>query len=556
MNWSVYKYVQNYFKNNFPEWYLMNSDQRKGCSKFVNELLETGAKISDIKNGLYDNELSLKLDEYINNYFTLNERRDCLRLYEYIYEVSNDTDNVNFKVKYNNNIIDHIIKMVMVELFSQYHLSRLGTSDFEQIVISKYKEKYEEKMVEVYNKIKSYMERNLEFNVIIKNNIDMNNLINYVTSQILSKNDYEFVLSVINMKSDDSKNRSDIEDIINKYKNEYIVLNSKESSIEKSSSQEEKVETYKFVDVSSYISKVILEYYDGVNDQLLNSCTRVVESRLINRGYTDNQIVSPNMKNIVVNFIDDFFVNREARIEASKNSVKYNNVPSKIKTKRNKRFMNTSIVTMLLFASLIGLAGNGIYQMTTEFRDFKAKQNIAMIDDHYYANINTIFADSFEPTSDNIINTFDEYGKFDNDNFQYLGFYQAYRSVKQDRLYIMDNMLAEIRKDVRNNSSYKKIYGSIMHNGCYLDFMYDRLYEMGFEEIKDDKYQNLLDDYVELKNKHPYENVVKYLSPSQERLLEKIRDKYVELSEEQLVQLGQLLGSDEYENSVSNGRSL
>ena len=236
----------------------------------------------------------------------------------------------------------------------------------------------------------------------------------------------------------------------------------------------------------------------------MNSCTRVVESRLINRGYTDNQIVSSDMKNMVVSFIDDFFINREARIEAARNSVKNNSSPSKIKAKRNKRMMNKSIATVLLFASLIGLAGNGVYQMTTELRDIKAKQNVTMIDDHYYSNINTIYAESFEPTADNIISTFDEYGKFDNENFQYLGFYQAYRSVKQDRLYIMDNMLSEIRRDVRNDNSHRNLSSAIIYNGCYLDFMYDRLYEMGFEEITNDKYQDLLNDYVELKNKHPY----------------------------------------------------
>ena len=120
----------------------------------------------------------------------------------------------------------------------------------------------------------------------------------------------------------------------------------------------------------------------------------------------------------------------------------------------------------------------------------------------------------------------------------------------------MDNMLSEIKRDVRNNDSYRNLSGSIMYNGCYLDFMYDRLYEMGFEEIVDNKYQDLLNDYVELKNKHPYENVVKYLSPSQERLLEKVRDKYVELSEEYFVELGKLLGTDEYNISDSSRRSL
>jgi hypothetical protein len=106
----------------------MREVQKRDFTKIVDELLERGSSVSDIKRDL----LNKKLNDFVNDYLTENERKDCLRLYEYIFNLVNDKPVISFK--YNSDTVDCINKEIMSELFPQYSESRLETSEFEQLV--------------------------------------------------------------------------------------------------------------------------------------------------------------------------------------------------------------------------------------------------------------------------------------------------------------------------------------------------------------------------------------------------------------------------------------
>ena len=121
----------------------------------------------------------------------------------------------------------------------------------------------------------------------------------------------------------------------------------------------------------------------------------------------------------------------------------------------------------------------------------------------------------------------------------------------------MDNMIDEIKKDISTKAEYNDLMNSLRGNGCYLDFIYDRLYDMGYTEIKDSKYTELLSSYMKTKKEHRYKDPVEYLSFSQQRLLNKVISKYEELSEQYLLEFGVLLGDQNivFESTSSVRRS-
>ena len=98
------------------------------------------------------------------------------------------------------------------------------------------------------------------------------------------------------------------------------------------------------------------------------------------------------------------------------------------------------------------------------------------------------------------------------------------------------------KSDYNANEEYTDLMNVIRKNGCYLDFIYDRLYDMGFSEIRENKYVDLLNAYMKAKNENQYRDPVQSLNGGQQRLLNKILDKYEELSEQYLLEFGVLLG--------------
>lgn len=548
MNLDIYRYAKKYFQMNFLEWYLMSNMQRNGFSSCINQLSYNSDKIRDMENGLYDDELFQLLNEYVNRFFTDGERKDCYMLYEYICNISNNLSCLNFS----NSIKKYINKLVMTNLFPQYNLSKLGDDNFEQIIVKEIKKIYDELYNSVFEKVKLYLNKNIEIYEILNNKFNMDDMLEYIVSKMFINYDYHFIMNVKNMRIDDFIKNDNIESVIFKYKNEYMLSFEKNNSINKDSNGEL---LYDVNYVYEYVKNIVLIHYPDSDEGLLNTCTTVVYNNLIKNGYNANEIVGTNMRKVIISYVNEFFVRRELSFNMMENSVKKDNVFSKIKANRNTINISSTIVGLALVATLVGVVGYDYYQDYVDNRNENIIENVSVMDNYRYSNISNIHMDVFKRTSNNLINTFDEYCKFDDKNFHYLGFYQTYREIDQNSLYVMDKMLVQIEKDTKNDIEHRNLYNVIRYNACYLDFMYDRLYEMGFEEVKDKKYQDLLSIYIKLRYAHPYDDLYEYLLPAQRKLLDKVKDKYDKLSCGYLVQLGELLGNEEYQNDVVRGKS-
>ena len=70
--------------------------------------------------------------------------------------------------------------------------------------------------------------------------------------------------------------------------------------------------------------------------------------------------------------------------------------------------------------------------------------------------------------------------------------------------------------------------------------------------LQRDIYFDLLSSYMNSMNEHRYEEPLKYLSGSQQRLLDKVLSKYEELSEQHLIEFGVLLGDQNVVLEVTN----
>ena len=543
MNLDIYRYAKKFFQKNFLEWYLMNDMQRNRFSSCINHLSFDLDKICDMENGMYDDELFHLLNEYVNRIFTDGERKDCYMLYEYICDISDNLSDLNFS----NGIKEYINKLVMTNLFPQYDFNKLGDENFELLIIKEIKKIYDELYNSVFIKVKLYLNNNIDIYEIFNNNVNMDDMLKYIVIKMFINYDYQFIMDVKNMNVDGSVRNDNIVKIILKYKSEYFLSFKKDnSSNEYNEDKLEIDENYGY----EYVKNIALIHYPDTDVDLLNSCVNVVYNKLIRYGYDVFDIVRTDMRKVIISYVDDYFNLRKLNGKMLENSVKCDGISSRMKFNRSTSSMSSSIIALVLVATLVCGFGYKSYQKCVDVRNENIISNVSIIDDYRYSDIDSIYSYTFDRTCDNLINTFYEYSKFGDEKFCYLGFYQTYRKINNNNLYVMDKMFDQIEMNIKGDVNYRNLYDLIRYNACYLDFMYDRLYEMGFDEIKEKRYQDLLRDYVKLRYAHPYDDLYEYFLPEERKLLDKVREKYDELSEIYLVQLGELLGNDEYQNDV------
>jgi len=298
-----------------------------------------------------------------------------------------------------------------------------------------------------------------------------------------------------------------------------------------------------------YIDSQIL--YKTQNSELLKNIINKIDTTLRDRGILPKEIVSGEYDAEIRNLYHDYY-SESVNSSLRENSIQIDGVPRKIKRNSKKQNIPQAISSVLIVATLLSLLAVGGHELGENIRIDTAKKNLSEIDSYSYSQMNGIYDRGIEPTAANILKTYDEYSKFNNTNFNYLAFYRAYISANQNQMNVMDTVINEVKKDARNNSGYTDLYYALRSNSCYLDFMYDRLYEMGFTEIKDEKYFDLLAKYVQHKNNHPYDDPAEFLTDKEKRLLSKVKDKYEELSEYYLIELGLYLDDPEYFEKYSN----
>lgn len=188
------------------------------------------------------------------------------------------------------------------------------------------------------------------------------------------------------------------------------------------------------------------------------------------------------------------------------NSIAKNDGNDEIKYTPVKK-MVPKVISIMVLVSLILTCIQFGFKLPDTIHDFGTDiyysyANNKLEDDRYVV-IYTKFNENFEKNAMNIIRDYNEYSKYGED-YAYLGFYEAYKHVEQDRLAIMDAMLHRVK--VRTtNEELKNI-----KQDCFVAFAFNRLVHMDCKEIKKIKYQEAVMEYMEvadmIKNDENYEN--------------------------------------------------
>ena len=552
----VYEYIRSYFQRKFPEYYFLFDKNRESyidityISLIKNEIIRKYEN-QDILNGNKDREIAIVLNDYVNSKITLEQRNEYRKLYRYCYSLLKDYDvNIDFSL----DIYDHIVKTIVVKMWKLYGGIRLDVINFKDNLMRNYDEECKKVRRDVYKKIVDMINANLHITDMDGLEKDSVKMMKYIVYKILSNenrdflrrldyviNDMDNVIPLTNDKMEQYIDNSLIWKRIKYYMHEYINKKSR-----------------KDVNTVTYITNYIRDSVDSscsLSDA--NKIAVEIDKSLRNEGLNSQEIMMNENQSVIRA--------RYMKYKMKRNSVVSEDAPNKIPKNGFKRKITDALLSLVIISVLLGssaVISLGAYHAS--HRDF-AKKAVLNYDSYSYSMITSEHDSLFKKTINNVIATFDDYGRFDNDNFKFLGFYRAFASVNSmsereildatgvhgrdttqtvytdQKLYVMDCMLDNVKQIVSKDNSNASLYSEIKLYSCYLDFIYDRLDEMGFDKIYESKYEEALEEYKKEKAEHPYKNPLDYMSLRNVKILENVMEKYEKYSEQYLFELGAVL---------------
>ena len=193
---DVYEYIRNYFLRNFPESYIIFN--KYDAYNFGNEYVKIQNVFKDknlleVMDGKYDDEIHKYLDNYLKGYFTKTQIIDCSALYGYVQKVLKHRKvNKNFS----NDIFDHIVKLVVAEVWPLYDSSKLYTAELDSIIIDVHKKVYNIISRQISEKIEQLLDHDVYFIKLRENKLDKILLKQYVIKSILLNEERLFLEKV------------------------------------------------------------------------------------------------------------------------------------------------------------------------------------------------------------------------------------------------------------------------------------------------------------------------------------------------------------------------
>lgn len=518
MEYNHLEYVRKYFNLYYGTYYnrLSKDEVDSLCLMISKNIKDRFNNLQLLKDGKLDKFISSVINSFVNKEHAMF-RVNYINLRNYCNKYIMNTHFVNCSV----DTFDMIVEEMCDLLIPAYSYNRMMEGRMDNEISSA----YNLSISYLCDRIRSYVNSYISNNIVLLadiNNLEVENMI------------VEMVMNTSNINCLDLfMGRCD--NIINN-----IAVKNRENN--------KSARLSKMPNTVEYIKHVAEIYTEDM--ELVNNIAGKVDIDLRDGGLTPNEIVSGKYDMKIRKMFNDYYY--KSRKLFIYNSIEQENVPSKIEVVKGKKNINKIVSELLIASALLGAISYGGYTAGKNIKNDKAMDNLKKVDSYSYSDINSIYGNSFNFTAENIVNTFDEYSNFNNDNFSYLGFYRAYRSAGSQKLYVMDNMMAQIKNNIYKMEEHNDLMNILRGNACYLDFIYDRLYDMGYTEIRDNKYFELLSSYTRVMKEHEYKDPVEYLSGSQQRLLNKVLDKYEELSEQYLLELGVLLGDQNVVLEVTN----
>lgn len=516
MKLSYYEYVKEYIISNFSGYLkdLSESEYLDLMVSITNSVEKKYKNINELMANKADNFIMRKTINFLNdkspsfksNYVNLDNY-----VTKYIYG--------NYLLNCNDKTVDYISKRICGKLIAGFNYNSLNNGYYDNMIDNLYND--------VLNSIKNYVIKYINLNIAPLTDINQVEVANEVMNMIVSSDSYN-AYDLCNGKyskliedkaiSNGNKNRKKRIDSIHNYIKKFI--SDKMFQIDK-------------------IDEVVLKIYNNLDD-------KGIAFDLLS-GKHDDEILDELRKydypvfkvNINEESIRDKSVKNEERV-------------CKIKCVRHKRRINQTVVALILAGALIG----GLSHCSNIERDKKynnrGMSSVMEWDGYSYPNIRSKDDKSFDNTVGNVLESYDDYASFGNDNFKYLGFYRAYNSVTDNKLFIMDELIDDLKNDYSANG--KALKEELKGTPNFISFMYKRICDMGYDKIKKSSVDKLLSSYANYTYKYPYSDVTKLLSDDDKEVLDKLFKVYDELSNEQLVKLGIFIDSNlDMENVSGRG---
>lgn len=505
MSEEAKRYIKKYFRLNFLESYdSLNKEELDKIITGISNLLVGKYKTKDVVAGKGDHIIYKTIDETLKNKFP-GKYAGNINLKRYIKNyISN-----NFFVNYNDKTLDYIVGRISLKVgpVVSYQSLMNGNENIDKQISIQYEIILRDTVNKIYKYAKDYVMRN----VYPMLDIDEVEVSNDLVVKIMNDNKYN-VVDLFTRKYDKMIEQMAYE---NRKKNE-----------------QNKPNAYR------YIKLFIIGLDDYLEFDELNNLAFAIEETLRDDRY--------NTKDIVEHKCDRQIESMYNRYMMKKNSVVDFNKPQKIKHEVTQEKINAVVRNLLIVAVSIAVlvgAGKGIEHINDDIEYKKAYSEVMDFDGFKYEYIFYINNAMVEPTAKN---TFTFYQKIeelslDTEKYGYLAFFNAYANVRQDRLYIMDKMLAEARMESSGEGLHNEFYMEMIHSNCFLEFAMSRLADMGCEKIEEEKYQNALLAYQDAMFQHEMQKPWPYISEENQNVIREIMKMYTEYCEDLIVELGQQL---------------
>lgn len=512
------KYIEKVIVERNGKIEINNSSFKRFCMEIALDLTNGVDKDYDynlFKTGNYD-------DKIYNNYET-RLKITFMKLLKYVESVIDSS----VEIKYDRKTFDFLIHNSSIKLMEDYDSNLLLAGKTDDKILVQYQNSARALKREVVEYLRNYIIANVGIIVGVNIELTVEEVIKKVNSGECS------AIDILNGKLD-----SNILSFVQKNKQ-------KTSSVKSA-------DMY----VYNYISSPSVNT-SGLSESDLRVISSNIVSRLCNGyGYNINDILSNNCDNEILTIFAREVI-KLGSIKVKKEDVRGRK--NKIVKKAKKRKMNKTTL-LLLSLGLFTLLGTSslAYRLGTEVVDnFSDRKAINYVYDNFdkydYSLIFTSRTDAFRPTAENVLTFYSNVKKFNNNNYNYLGFYTAYTNVGEDRLAIMDKMLRLVQSEMRSSENDDSFTREVCNYGCFLELACDRLRDMGYEKIDDPKYVVAVNEYMKASifndDKTPYEK----LDKNTQRIIDEIMEQYREYSKEMLVDLGNFLKvtEEQEKNSVS-----
>lgn len=606
MRVEVFEYLRDYIQYKFPMYYkesnqtefmafidMIESDPE--FKKKLDELTKGDNVENTLKSGKLDKSIDLLVDRYAQiKYTDIWSSFDAL--YNYIRnQIREKADGVD---RVSDAIVNGIARDIALRLVqnNDMEVSYYMNGSYNDIFVSNFDAYCERICEECYKKVKDVVSKS-EINVSCDKN-SYNHLLELTTASII--HDFNNIDIVNGVHDEDIKKRFKfylkrlmisirqhvtnvinnmdllpgvpVEEVINEVTK--MVMVTGEVSAQKLLDGKldgfiESCATKKRMlldpeEVIKHIYKQILieDNLCREDDELLDIATKICSVLHDEMGYSYPNIMAGKYDG-VIRYLFNLMESKDLSLEGNGES-------NEIEYKPKKKRVSKSQILLALVAVLVTLgAGSLVYKVGVEIVDsvsegyswlinIDARNAVDKFDGFEYSSIYTTVAPDYKSTTDNVLTFYLKVEEAGYDEvYGHIGFYRAYNSVKDDRLWIMDDMLDRVQKQAANDERYGNLDDDIRYNTCYLDYAYDRLEQMGCEEIKDKKYQDAVSAYEYAMWGHSDGEPMKKLSEKDQKLVREIMEMYQKYSKKYEADLGNMLLDQEVlvqYQSQGNGR--